>query len=134
MTNPPALDTNILVRYIVRDDTAQACRADKVIEGLTPENPGFIAAIVLCELNWVLTAAYKLPKAERLEILKKILAVSEFEIEHLPCALKALTAYKTGKADFSDYFIKEIAARAGYAPLVTLDENALKSDGFSAPA
>ena len=49
-----ALDTNILVRYIVQDDKEQAQKAVHAIERLTSEERGFISCIVLCEVNWVL--------------------------------------------------------------------------------
>ncbi|QDZ40599.1 type II toxin-antitoxin system VapC family toxin [Euhalothece natronophila Z-M001] len=49
-----AIDTNVLIRYIVEDNPEQAQKATEAIEPLTTEKQGFISCIVLCELNWVL--------------------------------------------------------------------------------
>ena len=52
------LDTNVLVRYIVRDDDEQAEAATRLIESkCTADNPGLVSSIVMCELAWVLTRA-----------------------------------------------------------------------------
>ena len=48
------LDTNILVRYLAQDDAEQAKRANRIIDRLTPENPGFVPLVALVELVWVL--------------------------------------------------------------------------------
>jgi predicted nucleic-acid-binding protein len=53
------LDTNVLIRYIVRDDLVQAEAATRLVESeWTADNPGLINPIVLCELVWVLTRGY----------------------------------------------------------------------------
>jgi predicted nucleic-acid-binding protein len=125
-----ALDTNVLVRYLVQDDEEQASKASAVIEALTPDNPAFIACIVLCEIHWVLKGAYKVRKEESVSILKRILSVAAFDIEHLAACLSAVRRYEQGKADFSDYVIQEIAARKGYSVTVTFDQRAAQEDGF----
>jgi predicted nucleic-acid-binding protein len=125
-----ALDTNILVRYIVQDDVEQSAIANSIIDGLNPDNSAFIACVVLCELNWVLKSGYKISKEQAIEILEKIITIPVFDIEHFDCCLKALKSYKNGQADFSDYLILEIATLNGYKAVMTFDKNALKSDGF----
>ena len=125
-----ALDTNILVRYIVQDDTEQSAIANNIIDGLNSDNSAFIACVVLCELNWVLKSGYKISKEQAIDILEKIITIPVFNIEHFDCCLKALKSYKNGQADFSDYLILEIAKLNGYKCVLTFDKNALKSDGF----
>jgi predicted nucleic-acid-binding protein len=128
-----ALDTNVLARYIVQDDKAQAKKAAKVIEALQPETPAFISCIVLCELNWVLQSGYKVSKEERVSALQGILTASVFAIERLEICLKALRLYEVGQADYSDYLIQQIAKQEGYGTVLTFDKNAQKSDGFQSP-
>ncbi|MDH5723723.1 MAG: type II toxin-antitoxin system VapC family toxin [Alphaproteobacteria bacterium] len=125
-----ALDTNILVRYIVQDDKAQARKAAKIIEGLSADNPAFISCIVLCEINWVLKSAYKTVKQERLEVLQNLLSIPVFDIEQLESCMRALKCYQSGKADFSDYLIQDIGRAHGYDMVLTFDKNAQKSQGF----
>lgn len=58
-----ALDTNVLVRYLVDDDAEQARAARKLLEGLAAERPAFICREVMIELVWVLQRAYRLPRS-----------------------------------------------------------------------
>lgn len=128
-----ALDTNILVRYIMQDDKEQALQATKAIEGLTTDKQGFISSIVLCEVNWVLKSAYHIPKEQCIAALNKIISVAVFDIEHIECCLQALKAWQKGSADFSDYLIQSIAEAKGYAVTLSFDKKALKSKGFRLP-
>ncbi len=128
-----ALDTNILVRYIMQDDKTQSKKATQMIEGLTSDSPAFISCIVLCEFNWVLKSFYKIPKTDRLETLQSIVAVSVFDIERLGACMKALKLCEAGQADFSDYIIQQIAAQEGYDTVLTFDKKAQKSAGFKNP-
>ena len=128
-----ALDTNILVRYIVQDNKIQAQKATKAIESLTPEMPAFISCIVLCEVNWVLKSVYKISKKDRIKALQNILSVAVFNIERLESCLKALKLYEAGPADFSDYLIQQIAWKEGCESVLTFDKKANKSPGFKSP-
>jgi len=125
-----AIDTNVLIRYIVEDNPEQTQKATEAIEQLTSEKQGFICCIVLCELNWVLKTAYKISKSERVATLQKILSVPVFEIEELDCCLKALRTYEKGSADFSDYLIQQIGEKHGYESLLTFDQKASRETGF----
>ncbi len=128
-----ALDTNVLLRYIMQDDQAQARKATKAIEKLTPEKPAFISCIVLCEVNWVLQTAYRISKHDRLNVLQDILSVSVFDVERQEVCRKALQLYRIGKADFSDYLIQQIALHEGYDTVLSFDKKAHKSPGFQCP-
>lgn len=128
-----ALDTNVLVRYIIRDDPDQTMRATELIEGLTKQTCGFITAIVLSELDWVLKSAYKLKKMERILIVDNVLSASVFEVENLVSCVRALRSFEEGNADYSDYLIEQLAYESGCSTVVTFDKEALKSKGFSSP-
>lgn len=65
------LDTNILVRYLTRDDESQWRQASEIIQ---QNQPCFIANIVSCELVWVLRGThYRFQKAEVIETLEAML-------------------------------------------------------------
>lgn len=64
------IDTNVLVRATVRDDDAQAQRADAFLETLTREKPDYVTHIVLVELWWVLTRAYKYAPRQALDVIE----------------------------------------------------------------
>ncbi len=130
-----ALDSNVLVRYLTQDINApeQVKKANHSIDRLTPDDPAFISCVVLCEVLWVLKTAYKSSKEWRVGALKKIISTAEFNIERLECCAKALKHYERGKADFSDYLIREIARHEGYDVVLTFDTEALQNEGFQQP-
>jgi predicted nucleic-acid-binding protein len=127
-----ALDTNVLIRLFVDDETSQAAMARRLLE--TREEQGellLIAPHVLCELIWVLNTSFRLRKTEVVDILQTILVsdVFVFEREHL--IQRALDSYRQGRADFPDYLIGEIAHAAGCRDTVTFDRALKGSPGFT---
>ena len=52
-----ALDTNVLIRYMVRDNEQQAEAARVLLDDMTAQNPGFICREVVLEVVWVLERA-----------------------------------------------------------------------------
>jgi len=105
------LDTNILVRYLTRDDEQQWRQATALLQ---QNQPCFIANIVLCELVWVLRgASYRFKKEDITNVLEAMLHSAAFEFESRSTVDQALQRYKQGKADFSDYLIGATARQAG---------------------
>jgi predicted nucleic-acid-binding protein len=91
------LDTNILVRYLTRDDEKQWQQAVTVIQG---NQPCLITNIVLCEVVWVLRGAtYGFRKDEIINVLEAMLHSAAFEFENRSTVDQALQRYKQGKAD-----------------------------------
>lgn len=128
------LDTHVLVRYLVQDEPTQSQRASNLIE--TAASAGdqlHVASIVLCELVWVLESAYGAKKAELLDVLDKILAIRQFEVEHRQCARAALEDYRTGKADFSDGLIGRINRAAGCESTFSFDRTTGALETFTLP-
>jgi len=113
------LDTNILVRYLTRDDEPQWQQAADLIR---QNQPCFIANIVLCELVWVLRGTnYRFPKEEIIRVLDAMLHSAAFEFENRSTLDQALQRYKQGKADFSDYLIGAISRQAGCTEIASFD-------------
>ena len=122
------LDTNILVRYIVRDDPIQTDTATRLIETrCTADEPGFISLVVLVELVWVLGSGYKYPKPLIVSVLTKLLSVAELVVEETDMARMAQNAYETGDADFADYLIGIVHRAKGCTSTLTFDRRASRS-------
>lgn len=101
-----ALDTNVLLRYIVRDEARQAATATKLIESsCTPLSPGVITLVVMCELVWVLESGYHYRRGEVAAILRGILGSQDLRVERSDLAWQALNRYQDGTADYADYLI-----------------------------
>jgi predicted nucleic-acid-binding protein len=121
------LDTNVLVRYLVRDEPTQAARATRELER---EERFLIGSVVLCELVWVLEAGYGFSRAEIGDTLEKILATAQFEIEGKDLALAALDDFRSSRADFSDCLVGRRNRAAGAAETVTFDRSLRGLEGF----
>ncbi|MGB3193508.1 MAG: type II toxin-antitoxin system VapC family toxin [Limnoraphis sp.] len=122
------VDTNILVRYLTRDDEQQWQQAVAVIK---QNQPCFVANIVLCELVWVLRGRnYGFGKDEIINTLEAMLHSSVFEFESRSIVYQALQRYKQGRADFSDYLIGAIASQAGCTETVSFDGKLKEEKGF----
>lgn len=124
------LDTNVLVRYFVQDDPAQASLATEVIESLTEQAPGFIAQIVLVELSWVLRQRYKVDKAHIVEVLQGLVGMREIVIEQVEVVVRALRLYAGAHGDLSDCLIECNGQAAGCEYTLTFDAKAARSEGM----
>ena len=74
-----ALDTNVIVRYLVGDN-AEAARA--LLNGLTPANPGFICREVVIEVAWVLERSYRFTRSRVAEALMDLTASDSLVVEN----------------------------------------------------
>lgn len=125
-----ALDTNILVRYLVRDDTKQLALAQKLIRNAVAAGETlFVPITVALELEWVLRSNFKFSKEEVTHTLAILLATSELSFESESAFEIALALYKKSKADFSDCVHIALAHLAGEKPLWTFDRSAAKVEG-----
>ena len=125
------LDTNVLVRYIVRDDKKQAERASAYIRKATePGKICFINCVVFCELVWVLESAYEYSKNEITLVLEKILMIKQFEIETKDIVRQAVQDYLNGKGDIADYLIGRINHVRGCEITATFDRNLKNNSNF----
>lgn len=124
------LDTNVLVRFLVRDDEAQFAAADQVMQGLTPAAPGFITQVTLVEFYWVLTRAYGYPRATCLAAIGQLVATRSLEFEDGEGVVRALTLAEEG-ADFADALIQSSMELFGVNTTVTFDRRAARALGWT---
>jgi predicted nucleic-acid-binding protein len=118
------LDTNVLVRYLTRDDPAQYAKASSFIDAATARGEQFIVnTAVLCELEWVLRTAYGYSREDIARALEQVLATAQFEVERLDEARQALGDFRATRADFSDALIGRINRSLGAEHSVTFDRD-----------
>jgi predicted nucleic-acid-binding protein len=129
-----ALDTNVLVRFLVEDDAAQSARAARLVErAIKSAERLFVPDIVLAEVAWVLTCAYDVPKPELLDVLRKLLAAKHLAFASSDVLSSALDGWELGKGDFSDYLVRAQAEAHGCDRIATFDRALLKERAFFAP-
>ena len=124
-----ALDTNVLVRYLVRDDAEQAEAARALLESLTTDRPGYVCREVAVELVWVLERAYGFSRDQIATILEELVATEDLVIEAAADVARAAFRYRIGGAGFSDMMIVFAAERAGALPVYTFDQKAARLGG-----
>ena len=125
------LDTNVLVRYLAQDDARQAAIATRLFEQvLSDENPGFVSAVTLCEVAWVLAECYAADRARIREAIEKVLSTRQISVETPDLVRKALRAWGDSGADFADALIGAVATAHGAEKTVTFDRAAARLPGF----
>jgi predicted nucleic-acid-binding protein len=118
------LDTNVVVRYLTHDDTAQTTAAARVIDSLSQDSPGFLSLIVIAELVWVLEGSYRFKKNEIERVLDTLLRSKELVIERAEIVFQALRKFSASRADFADCLIERCGHAADCQSTVTFDQKA----------
>jgi predicted nucleic-acid-binding protein len=118
------LDTNVLVRYLMQDDAAQARLASAAIESAAGRGQRLrLTAITLCELVRVLESAYHRPRADVALALEQIVRTADFDLEHADHVRKAIDRYRSTPADFADALIGLVNEAAGCEHTLTFDRS-----------
>lgn len=124
-----AVDTSVLIRYLVNDDVVQAEAARELLEGLTRDQPAFVCREVIVEVVWVLERAYKFKRVEIAKVLVELAATDCLVVEAADDVTRAAFRYRKGGPGFAELMILAAANRAGLAPLYTFDKRLSKEEG-----
>ncbi|MEO8378610.1 MAG: type II toxin-antitoxin system VapC family toxin [Acidobacteriota bacterium] len=120
-----AVDTNVLVRLITRDDEKQVASAEAFVA-----RGAWISHLVLAETTWVLSVAYDLAPAEVARAVEMLLSHQHLTVQDAEVVDAALIHYRQKPAlGFSDCLVLEIARKAGHLPLGSFDKALGKLDG-----
>jgi len=119
------VDTNVLVRFLVRDDPEQARKARQFLAGCSAEDPGLVNHIVLCELVWVLGSFYSYPREAIARALKEVVDAIQLSVPDRADVQLAIRQFRNG-ADFADALIGIANLRLGCRDTVTFDRGAAK--------
>ena len=121
------VDTNVILRYLLRDEPAQAARAARELER---DARFLIGSVVLCELVWVLETCTPMDTEEISGTLDKLLHVANLKVEEREQVRRALALFKTERGDFSDHLIHQMNVSAGSRKTVTFDKDLRGLPGF----
>ncbi len=125
-----AVDTNVLVRAVVRDDAPQASIAAKV---LSDAEVIAVALPCLCEFVWVLRRVYNFQSSDVATAIRALLAAANVEVNR-PAVEVGLSVLEAG-GDFADGIIAYEGNWLGGETFVSFDKNAvalLSAQGQSA--
>jgi len=125
------IDTNVIIRLLVRDDDAQVRAAERFIAThCSPENPGFVSVVVVVETAWALRRFYLYDRSQIANALVSLLNVAELEIESAEAVRSAVTDFETSVAGFVDCLVARTNVSTGCEYTVTFDRKAAKLSGF----
>ena len=121
-----AVDTNVLVRLLVRDEQRQVEAAEAFIK-----KGAWVSTLVLVETLWVLDAVYDRSAAQIAAAVDLLLAHADLTLQDADAVTGALEHFRMRPAiGFSDCLIVECARKAGHLPLGSFDRNLAKLDGM----
>ena len=127
------LDTNVLVRFLVRDHEAQFDRARRLLKReVGSKERVLISLMVLLETEWILRSRYGLQKTHIIDAISALLDATELELEDEPAVEEALYLWKESAADFADCLIGAHHRRLGCRATATFDARAVKLPTFVA--
>ena len=125
------VDTNVLVRYLTRDDKAQYEKARRLIDReLAKGEPVLVSLLVLLESEWVLRSRYELAKEDIVTAFSALLDTADLAVEDEPSVESAVYSWKDSAADFADCLIEARNRRLGCRATATFDGKALRVPGF----
>ena len=120
-----AIDTNVLVRLIARDDSRQAAAAEAFVE-----NGAWVSVLALAEATWVLATVYELSSTDLAKMIEMLLDHRDLVLQDSEAVQEALKLFQAKPAlGFSDCMMLHLARKAGHLPLGTFDRGLAKVDG-----
>lgn len=120
-----AVDTNVLIRLIARDDQKQAAAAEAFVA-----RGAWVSHLVLLETVWVLWSVYERSAAEIATAVTMLLDHKELVVQDPETVAAALRRFrKKPSTGFSDCLVLETARKAGHLPLGTFDRGLARMDG-----
>lgn len=120
-----AVDTNLLVRLLVRDDAGQLAAAEDFVAA-----GAWVSHLVLAETTWVLDAVHERTPAQLAAAVEMLLDHEQLAIQDPDVVTQALAEFRARPAlGFSDCLVLEIARKAGHLPLGTFDRGLAKLEG-----
>jgi len=120
-----AVDTNVLVRLLARDDAQQASLADTFVA-----RGAWVSHLVLAETLWVLDAVYARTPAQLIAAVDLLLTHESLVLQDADTVRAALKQLRAKPAlGFSDCLVLEIARKSGHIPLGTFDKALAKLAG-----
>ncbi|MBM4217685.1 MAG: type II toxin-antitoxin system VapC family toxin [Gammaproteobacteria bacterium] len=119
-----AIDTNVLIRLLLRDDPRQARLTDEFIAG-----GAWVSHLVVAETVWVLAAVYRLTHEVLADTIEALLDHESLVTQDAEIVRAAERRYRARNGvDFSDCLILEVASHAGHKPLGTFDRHLGRHD------
>ena len=125
------IDTNILVRFLVGDDSKQANKVYRLFKNAEKEKTEFfVPLLVILELIWVLESVYEIERSDIVESLSQLILMPIFCFENLLAIQRFIIDALKSKFDLSDLLIAHSAKSRNCSVILTFDKKATKHSLF----
>lgn len=124
MANPSTafVDTNLLIRYFVQDDTAQTRAVYRLFDrAAAGEISLVVPPVILAEITWVLESHFALPPETVSDYLEAVLQTPGLEVLEVATLSEAVSLYRNARIDFVDAWIAALAKTRGVSRVYTFD-------------
>jgi len=122
-----ALDTNVLIRFLVKDDEKQASSVYKIFKKAERDKDSlFIPLLVTLEVVWVLESVYEVTRQEVLDSFESLLLMPILEFEAQVALRRFILSARESKLDLPDLLIAISAQLSGCETVLTFDKAASK--------
>jgi predicted nucleic-acid-binding protein len=127
-----SFDTNVIIRLMVEDDEAQARESRRVLDNAVERGERVLVTdIVLCEVEWVLDSAYRVPRSRILTAVQALCEDERFCFQDPGRVNEALDRYQQGRGDLSDYLLGISARDTGAGTTYTFDRSLSGEERFT---
>lgn len=127
-----AVDTNVLVRFLVQDDEKQAQIATKLLaDAEADKQPLLVSNVVVLEMMWVLKSVYEVPRDEILDSLSELLSMVALEFQDSLSVRDFVSSAQHNTYDLADLLICHVARGKGCDTTLTFDKKAAKAPHFT---
>ncbi|UJW74555.1 PIN domain-containing protein [Rhizobium sp. SL42] len=124
MSERLGIDTNVLLRLAIQDDTEQMGAVAGLLDRLAADDTLFVNLSVILEANWVLRRKYRYPKERVLDFVQAILERREFEVASYEAVGNAVHFCRMFNVDFADALLSELNRLDGCSRTMTFDKKA----------
>ena len=120
-----AVDTNVLIRLVTRDDAKQVAAAEAFVA-----RGAWVPHLVLAEATWVLVSVYDRGPDDVATAVEMLLNHEHLTLQDSDAVTAAVASFRKRPAlGFSDCLVVEVARKAGHLPLGTFDRDLSKLAG-----
>jgi predicted nucleic-acid-binding protein len=126
-----AVDTNVLVRFLVRDDELQAKQIYTIFKQAEADKEEFwVPLLVVLEMLWVLESAYEIPRQQILDSLNELLLMPILKFENQSAIQRFIFSARECKIELSNLLIAHSAKYSGCTCVLTFDKRSSKFELF----
>lgn len=124
-------DTNIFVRYYLKDDKKLSPLAENIIHGcLSGKYSLVICAVTFLEILWILGSFYRQPKDKLISFLENILEIENLTITDQNLTKTMFLIYKSTNIDITDSYFGALMEQEKISEIFSFDRDFEKIKGI----